>query len=725
MGSEDPRGGRNIATGQNYYAKSNRAKRFFPKYDESNRDRPIRPGTGVPWQPTVTIDEINYLVRRDELAYRTAMKWPAAVFNKWLKIHAEKEDLQKKIEELFDRLDVQSIFKRAYLMSKVQGYCLIALGWEDRAQDATEEPVGVKDIAYIHAIPRSAVRDIHQDKDPMSETYGQITHYTIAIPDGDNSKDVKFPSSRFLHWANMFIDDNPEGLSMFEPLFDKFGVKKNLDFAMGQVPHQLARPVPMLGVPDDADEEEVDDAEEMWKDFNSRSYFVYPQAYKPELLATNIALNPEPYADYVLSTIAAASTGSKVALLGTEAGAVTGSEVNMQEWYGAVADEQANYVEPVLKAFIKACQFFKVLPEGEFWFTWKPLFEMDDNEKADIALKNAQALQATASALVLLRQVGLEPVFDDGEMFFEAQGTRDRIQLPAANALVKVQGGSARQGLTSKVGAQAPFLPSSEKAKLYKLWEIKATDLENRASDNFQTHVTLIQREFMEVLKKTWDKEIGKVGVDPSQPGKNDQATLYEFMDEWIPADLKQFKADLIDYLEEAYTTGSEQTLEKMGLSPTSFRLEDTQAVRTLRAEGARLAKGTYLDMHKDAMIQIAEGLKAGESYAQINDRVAKAFQEFSKGIPNTIHKFVHSVTSEARWDTLEKNGQDKAVFSTSQDGDVRPEHQALEGQIMAREEMLPYLSDFGCRCTSIPLTAYDEAVKAYQAEQKALEEAV
>jgi len=720
MGDDDPRGGRNIATGLNY-SKSNRSKRFFPRYDTSTRDRPIRVGTGSPWQATVTIDEINFMIRRDELAYRTAMKWPAAVFNKWLKIHADGEDLEKKIEGLFDRLDVQSIFKRAYLLSKVQGYCLIALGWEDLAGNATEGPIGVKDIAYIHAIPRSSVREIHQDKDPMSETYGQITHYTLAIPKEDTTEDIKFPASRFLHWANMFIDDNPEGVSMFEPLYDKFGIKKNLDFAMGQVPYQLARPLPILGIPDDADEEEVDDAEESWKDISNRSYYCFPQAYKPELLATNIALNPEPYADYVLSTIAAASTGSKVALLGTEAGAVTGSEVNMQEWYGAVADEQANYVEPVLKAFVKACQFYGVLPKGEFWFEWHSLWEMDEQEKADIALKNAQALQATASALVLLRQVNIEPVFQEGEMFFSVQGSSDRIQLPAANALIK--GHSSGAAARSKANVLAPYLPPAEKAKIHKLWELKTTDIENRFADKFQTWANIMQKEFMEALRTSYDRDIGDAGVDPSKPAINEEADLYEEMDEWLPKSLRKFKADLISFLEESYATGSEQTLERLGLQASAFRLEDTPAIKVIRAEGSRIAKNTYLDMHKAAMIQIAEGLKAGESYAQLNDRVAGAFKDYNKGIPNTVQKFTHQVASEARWDTMEKHGRDKAVFSTSLDGNVRDDHAALEGQIMTREEAIPYLSEFGCRCTTIPVSAWDEAVKEFnKAEQEATE---
>ena len=709
--------------GQNY--KSGRNKRFFPK-DSESQDRPTRGGPGVPWVREVTDDQILYLLRRDELAFKTAMKWAGACFNKWLTVQSDIPAVKEAIEARFEALCVRDIFKQGYLLSKTRGYCLIALGFKDGSESAMEEPESVSDLVYLHAIPRSAVHEIHIDKDPSSETYGEITAYTLYIPTESASTQVKFPASRFIHWKNPFVDDDPEGISMFVPLFDKYSVKKNLDFAMGQVPKTMARPIPMLGCPDDADQEEVDAAELSFKQFTTSSQYIYPLGYKPELMATNIALNPEPYTDYVLGTIAAGSVGSKVALLGVEAGAVTGSEVNMQEWYSAVSDDQRNYIEPRLRELVLVMQKWKLIPEGDFWFEWEALFEMDDNEKADVALKNAQAVQALAGAINMMALQGFEPVLEDGELLFDKAGVK--LALSAMNALVKVRPRAERAALPGLAQARAPSLPEAARRQLYRVWEVKSQDIENRADDNYMAHVTAIQREFMDALREAWEKNIGRVGADPSRPaGQAAEPEFYEEMDEWGPSNkaMRLFKADLLLYLEEAFYAGATQTLENLGISPVGWKLRDTKAVQMLKGESSRYAKNTLLDTHKAAMVEIAKGMRAGEHYAQVNDRVAKAFKQFNKGIPATVQKIMHTVTSEARFDTLEQRGVDKIVFSTSLDADVRPEHAALEGMIMTRDEAMPYFSDFGCRCTPVPVTAWDEAAEASRREQEAAEEGV
>ncbi len=705
--------------------KSGRNKRFFPKHSET-QDRPTKSGPGVPWVREVTDEDILYLIRRDELAFKTAMKWAGAVFNKWLTVGSDVPALKEGIEKKFEDLNVKDIFKQGYLLSKTRGYCLILLGFKDTSESSMDEPEGVSDLVYLHAIPRSAVHEIHQDEDPTSDTYGEITAYTLNIPTGTTVERKKFPASRFIHWKNPFVDDDPEGISMFVPLFDKYSVKKNLDFAMGQVPKTMARPIPILGCPDDADKEEVDAAELSFKQFTTRSQYVYPLGYKPELLATNIALNPTPYTDYVLGTIAAGSVGSKVALLGTEAGAVTGSEVNQQEWYGAVSDDQRNYVNPKLRELVIVMQKWGILPPGDFWFEWEALYEMDDVEKADITLKNAQALQALAGAINMMALQGFEPVLEEDALAFVKDSTK--LILPAMNALVEVRPRTGKAALPGRAQARAPYLPEAAQKQLYRIWEVKSQDIENRTNDNFQAHITVLEREFMDALRVAWEKNIGRIGADPSMPaGRTDEPEFYEEMDEWgpTPASLRKFKADLLIYLEEVFAASSTQTLENLGVSPVGWKLKDTKTVQMLKAESSRYAKNTLLDMHKGAMVQIAEGMRAGEHYAQVNDRIAKSFKEFNKGIPNTVQKIMHTVSSEARFDTLEQRGVKKIVFSTSQDAAVRPEHAALEGVIMTREEAMPYLSDFGCRCTPVPVTAWDEAVEANRREQEEAEQGV
>lgn len=692
-------------------------KRSFPKFqDSTSKDRPIKGGAGSPWVANVTEDDVLYMYRRDELANKALNKLADAVFNKWLRVKSDDPALAEAIEKSFTDLNAQEISKDGYKKMKVLGLTLIALGFEESVatmQDPTQMPENVKGLSYIHAIRKTVIDEIIQDLNPMSQNYGRITAYKINIPVGASHKSVQFPAVRFLHWANKFVDDDPEGISMFEPVYDKFVVKKNLDFAIGEVPYQMAVPLKELTTPKDADDAELDAAETSFQGLNARSYMMTPEGYEMKIHATNVALNPKEYVEYVVGTLAANLTGSKIALMGTEAGSLSGSEVNQQDWFATVSAEQRTVVEPLLRALVEVQQFFGIIDEGEFWFEWEPQFELDEKELSEIRLNNARALQATALAMGVLEIQGFQITQEDGQTVFTKDGKQ--FIIPSSNALVQPRGPDPSSStLAGGLNIRAPFLSEEERIKLFEEWEIKAIDVENKMSDNFQSHETIMGTEFMDAFRESWEDNIGDIGVDPSAEvaaKKNDEADLIDEMDDFVPKDLNKFKKDTVENLEAAYITGAKQTLEKMGFSPTSFRLTDTGAIRVLRAQGSRLANGTWLSMREGAMRVIEDGIRAGESYAQINNRIASSFKEFAKGIPNTVHKFVHETTSQARWDTLEARGQDQAVFLTAGDTNVRDEHAALDGQTMTRAESMPVLAEFGCRCTMVPITAWDRAV--------------
>lgn len=711
-----------------------KTKRFFPEVTLSTRDRPTKGGAGSPWQAEVTDKDILYMIRRDELAFRIAMKWSGAVFNKGFEVRSDNDALKVAIDELFEKVKAKEIIKQGYLLAKTRGFCLIALGFEEAGTaDASQDPAAVKGLAYLHAIPKTYVKEIIVEEDPTKDTFGEIIKYVLLVPVGDDTKEVTFPASRFVHFKNPFVDDNPEGISMFTPLYDKFVVKKNLDFAMSEVPYQMAVPLKVLYMPSDADEDEVTDAEEYWKNINARSYFILPDSYKAELMSTDKALNPEHYTDYVLSTLGSGSLGSKMAMLGTEAGALSTSETNQQEWFGQVADEQKNLVEPIFREIIKVLQFWKVLPDGDFWFEWNPLYETSEKESAETAKLRAETINTLASAITLMAGNGFELVVEDGETFFVKDQTK--IIVPSVNILLspvrKTKPTSREPCLTgasssSKISQSAPYLPRAEKEKLFRLWEVKSKDIENRTVDGMQTIVTLMQTAIIDEVRRQWEKEMGPIGADPSM-GKADAADLLAALENFFPKSLvNKLRKVLLGFTDEAYAASAIQTLENAELSTTSFRLEDIEAIRVLRREWQRLASQTYLDMHSGAMLEVEEGLRAGMSYPQINDLIATRFFEFSKGIPNTVHKFVHTVTSKARFETMKTFGQDKGVFSTSMDDRVRPSHAQWEGTIMTEDEAMPILSEFGCRCTTIPLSSYQKVATevAYEERRRSLEEA-
>jgi SPP1 gp7 family putative phage head morphogenesis protein len=681
-------------------------------------------------------EDIEFLLRRDEIANASLNRLAGAVFNKWLTPRAEDKALATAIEDLLNQLKAKTVLKAGYILAKVYGYCVISLGLEDGETDLSKEPISPKGIAYLHALSKKIVREIKVDKDPNSKTYGQILSYKIVVPQNEGTAEIAVNAKRAIHWINPWIDGNPEGLSMFEPLWDKYLIKRNMDYAVGQTLYRNAKPWPTLEVPGDADEEEVDDAETNFAEINVRSWFIIPPGYKFSLVGTNNALNPEPYLNYMMTTLAAGSIGSKVGMFGTEAGAVTGSEININEKYAYYADEQSNFVEPVLIELVKRCQAWGVLPAGRFWFEWNTLWELDEQDMADIELKKAQAFQAFSLGLATMRQQGFEIDTEAGEIILTLEG--EPITVPGLNSIPtrKRLANNRRFGVAiSRKGhlgirwamnARAPGMPDFEHDKLFGKSEIPTKDLENRWVQNFMAHLVAMRAEFFERLRHLWEQEIGVVDLDPTAPvqgAKQDSSDLYSAMDGWEPADLDRFKADIIKFLTDAYKAGDYKALQDLGVSlpkeQEDFKIDDKAAARKIEVEGERLAKQTYLDNHKGAMNEISNGIRAGETYAQISDRLASKFAEYDGGIPNTVQKFVHTVSNEARIDEMMRHGVTKFVYLTARDERVRPEHAALDSRIMTREEAMPYLSEFGCRCTLTPITVYDEALQEMREEEE------
>lgn len=762
---------------------SGRSRRFFPNQEESaSRERPQK--WGSPFEQNITQEDIRYLIRRDELAYRTLMRWTGAVFNRWLSYTSDNIERQKKVEEIYADLNVKGIFKRAYMLSKADGFGLIALGWIEPNPDATKEPTTVSGIDYLHAIPSTAVSLIHEDLDPLSDSYGEITAYTIKQPVGSKDQtsmgqptEKIFPASRFLHWRNDFIDDDPKGISIFETLYDKFTVKKNMDYAIGEVMISTAKPFPVLTLPDDADDDEMDAADGELDNIDIKSHFIMPTGYDLKFEGPTNVLNPKPYTDYMLQTLAAGSLGSKVALLGAEAGALTGSQVNIGEWYVSVADEQKNVVEPMLREFNKRLEDMKIIPPGKDKFEWAALYEMDDKEKGLIEASKAQALASIASTISLMQTAGWR-LFNieehlywvKGDIVIKFKAGADLLEAaPDVKAPVEVKPPAAPAAAPPVPGAppfapgappgappaptgppqppgrqqaqeppkaaisqkpienRRPLLNDAVHAQLYGEWYEKTEALESAFGDAWRNLTTVLEAQILADLKKAWEKHAGPVGHTPpagkaSAPGANantaipDFAAVLQEMGSWKPSGWTSFQKAFDAFVRSAYDSGAESTAQNIGEQFDISKLRDTNTIKLIQASSETLGKNTYLDTHKDAMMEIAEGLKNGESYAQINDRIAKKFTEFGDGIPATVQKVVHEAASQARWDTMKELGVDKGVFTTARDDRVRPEHAAMEGMVVTRDEAMPYLSDYGCRCTIVPLSIYDQWVAEAQA---------
>ncbi|MBU1008371.1 phage head morphogenesis protein [Candidatus Dependentiae bacterium] len=222
------------------------------------------------------------------------------------------------------------------------------------------------------------------------------------------------------------------------------------------------------------------------------------------------------------------------------------------------------------------------------------------------------------------------------------------------------------------------------------------------------------QNDFNEWFKTEWEERIGPIagrnGIRILQKSNsivimNDEYTEIIEVTTDYEGDIKAIQTTLDQYVEKSYNEGFTETLKAYG---RPIRVPPTAIVEDYITQVSYpLTRDISNDLNKRALRDITAGIRAGESYSDINDRVTETFSKYNKeGIPKTVQKVVHEAFQHARMDELEADGQDQVLWITAGDDKVRPEHQALEGaspitMSLARE----HESDWACRCTISPVS--------------------
>lgn len=390
-------------------------KRAYPRYKKGSKE--VLPEEL--FRGEYTEDDIKKKLRRDEIANKLVRKLSRDTVGKWFTIDAKKP-VKKAIEETLQDLDAKHYFYRAMVHMWGRGRCALMLGTENDTSIEKERD-GKSKIIYLHAmhpdfIPKPG---IHICDDPAEDRYGDVDHIMIKRLEKEADVEKKVPRSRFIWMANIVTVDDPLGESILMPIMDQLTTKKSLDWSVGETYFKNASPLHQLELPFDADEEEFDNAQKDFKDISARTEFVTPEGYKIYLHGTQNAMSPKPYTEHNLKCISAGLDVPYQLLLGTAAGAVTGAEMNLKDYYQSIAVMQSLIIEPFIRELITALQTTGQIPEGDYTISWSPLEEMDEKERAEIAKMGADALVSATNALPKLLKYGLACRFVDGRLVVE------------------------------------------------------------------------------------------------------------------------------------------------------------------------------------------------------------------------------------------------------------------------------------------------------------------
>jgi len=401
-----------------------------------------------------SINELRWLYRTS-LAKTLVDKPVEDAFKNGFEIH---HDGGRDIEKLLKDHDFVDHYRNVMKKARRDGFALSFFVLEDDSDGVYEDPmsdgVTVESIKKLEcmtlddmarfktshgAVPANADADplreldytdyeirptgIVMDTDPMSETYKEPLGYLIGPPNwidkSDAIDDVKFyhRNRMWHHVENTSVDGNLEDDSLgrwegdsvlVSPYHLLRGLKKG-NWSLMETIFRYAAKMYHVKLPEDADEEDWEEANENMRNINAKSELVTPDGYEINDYQSDGQLQPEEYFAQIFEQICATTEMTKSVLFGTQSGTVSGSETDIKNYFNKVERlRQTDYTEDIRDFVNKAISLVDSRASAdydlEFEVEWGPMFKLSELDNAERLSRVMQTLSAGVNNFVLTPQ---------------------------------------------------------------------------------------------------------------------------------------------------------------------------------------------------------------------------------------------------------------------------------------------------------------------------------
>jgi phage-related protein (TIGR01555 family) len=358
-------------------------------------------GAGATSQATfgeaIDLQDLLFAVQREPVAHRVVFGVAHDTFDKWFKVEevADKpdENFPKAVETALSTLNAKSVFTQASIYERLTGWAIIIIGYVDHGkslQDPVTDPSEVSELVAYAGDMQVTVQTSDEEKDPNNPRFGLPNLYTINRT-GIGQEKIHW--TRVIHFATRLLDHAYEGLSVLDAIYDDLTALRNIRWGMGQTLFRYGSGFPDITL-EGATPKQVDDfiAGKQMESVNARTFFVHSQKQTLEfkgLAGRN--LDPEPYYTPIMENISA-GTGIPLAILrGAQAGALTGSDVNEREYFKVISACQSRYESGIWQLIDLLMETGQIPTVEDYNVKWLGGFELNELDKAQIALAKAQA----------------------------------------------------------------------------------------------------------------------------------------------------------------------------------------------------------------------------------------------------------------------------------------------------------------------------------------------
>jgi hypothetical protein len=340
--------------------------------------------------------DLLFAVRREPVAWRLVFGVAHDIFDKGFTVEeiAEKPDpaWSREVSKVLDGLNAKAVFTQMAVFERLFGWSIIALTYVDRGLNVSAPVTSPKEIRQLlpYCTLQFTVQGSDEDKKPDSDRFGLPEFYTLRR---EGVAQARLHYTRAIHCATRLLDHPYKGVSCLEPVYDDLTVLRNIRWGLGQTIYRYGSGFPDITVKG-AKTPDLDRIEEsqQFKHLQARHYFLHNDLSTLEFKGlAGRALDPSPYYEPILESIAIGSSFPKAQLRGAQAGGLEGSEVNQSEYFKYISGLQTLLEPCVWELIDKLMETGQIRKVSDYRVVWPGGVELSEKDRALVDLQRAQA----------------------------------------------------------------------------------------------------------------------------------------------------------------------------------------------------------------------------------------------------------------------------------------------------------------------------------------------
>lgn len=319
-----------------------------------------------------------------------------------------KDDKKKALyESRLRQLKVKERIKQQFIYQRLYGDGFISIGTKESQKFELSEAINfdnVREVLYLNSFSSKKISNRLIDENVFSPRYGLIDTFYVnnyarndKIELLDEKKYVQIHHSRVLHQQDMRFEDELEGTSLIESLYDVLTVVDTSLWSVGQMLYDYVFKVfKSKDVTSLSPEEKAQLGMIMDYKFRTEALAIIESEESLTKEATQ-ATGIDSLLDFVWDYLSGAARMPKTVLKGQEAGTVTGAQYDVMNYYSRIASMQENELRPQLEYLVRLLMYAsdecggRMDPDSEEWsIEFNPLWNVDSKTDAEIRKLTAE-----------------------------------------------------------------------------------------------------------------------------------------------------------------------------------------------------------------------------------------------------------------------------------------------------------------------------------------------